>query len=206
MFQVSRFRFHNQKGFTLVELLVALTLFMIVMDITVSVFISMVGHQKRMLAEQEFLSQTSFVAELMSASLRQAVPDRAGNCLVEGQNKYPGYVYLLTRYDAGSNSTKGIKFVTKDNVCQEFFVDSDGILKESKDQDEGQPPQQILSGAFTIEDLQFVINGDKNLLGARSGEAIQPRVTIVLKAGLQKDGARQERIIQTTVSQLLSTD
>ncbi len=186
-------------GFTLVELLVALTLFMIIMDITVSVFISMVQHQKRILAEQEFLSQTSYVVESMSKYLRSAVKDTSGDCLFEGRDVYPGYVYLLTHYNVGADASEGIKFITKDNVCQEFFLDKDGVLKESKN---GQPAQSILSSKFTIKDFKFIINGDKNLLGASGNDSMQPRVTILLKVGIQTGKAQQEKIIQTTVSQL----
>lgn len=197
---VKPFRSKNlSRGFTLVELLVAITLFMIIMDITISVFISMVQHQKRILAEQEFLSQTSYVMESMSKSLRQAMPDSSGNCLFDGQNEYPGYVYLLTRYNVGTNENEGIKFITKDNVCQEFFLDKDGILKELKD---GQSPQAILSSTFTIEDIAFIINGDKNVLGVLSGNSIQPRVTIMLRAKAQTGSNQQVRTIQTTISQL----
>lgn len=186
-------------GFTLVELLVALTLFMIIMDITVSVFVSVVQHQKRILEEQEFLSQTSHVVESMSKSLRLAIKDSAGECLFEGSNIYLGYVYLLTRFNAGTNANEGIKFISQDGVCQEFFLDKDGVLKESKD---GQPPQAILSSKFIIEDLKFIINGDKNVLAASNKDRLQPRATIMLKVSMQIGKTRQEKIIQTTVSQL----
>lgn len=201
------------RGFTLVELLVALTLFMIIMDITVSVFVSIVQHQKRILAEQEFLNQTSYAVESMSKSIRLAVKDPMGDCLFEENKTYPGYVYLLTRYNPGTDASEGIKFVTKDGACQEFFLDEDGILKESKDQDaskagsaglpvSGQPPQAILSSKFAIEHLKFLINGDENLLGASSEDARQPRVTMLLKVIMQTGKTQQEKIIQTTVSQL----
>lgn len=194
-----KYKHKSERGFTLVELLVALTLFMIIMDITVSVFVSMVQHQKRILAEQEFLSQTSYVVESMSKSLRLAVKDSAGGCLFEEGVVYPGYIYLLTHYNAGANRNEGIKFITQGGVCQEFFLDRDGIFKESKD---GQLPQAIFSSKFIIEDVKFIINGDKNVLGASGNDRLQPRVTIMLKVSMWVGKTRQEKIIQTTISQL----
>ncbi|MSU60551.1 MAG: prepilin-type N-terminal cleavage/methylation domain-containing protein [Candidatus Staskawiczbacteria bacterium] len=187
------------RGFTLVELLVAITLFMIIMDITVSVFVSMVQHQKRILVEQEFLSQTSYAMEAMSKSLRLAVKDSTGECLFEDGDVYPGYVYFLTRFNIEKNASEGIKFVADDGVCQEYFLDKDGILKESKD---GKTPQAILSSRFVVKDFTFIINGDKNRLGALGKDQVQPRVTIMLKVGMQVGNIQQEKVIQTTVSQL----
>ena len=131
------------RGVTLIELVVVLAVFMIIISVTVSIFISIIQHQKRILAQQEFLNQISYVAEYMSRSIRMAVKDTTGACLNGG----PG-LYSLKNYDASSGFYEGILFIANNGLCQDFTVDSiDGLLKESKN---GVPAhgQHILSSKF----------------------------------------------------------
>ena len=197
--QKSKIKNQKSKGFTLVELVVVLALFMVVIDVAVSIFINMVKYQKRVLEEQSFINQTSYVEEYMSKALRTAVKDDSGNCLFEGQIEYPGYIYLLTRYNIDKGFYEGVKFITSNNECKEFFLDSDGILKETKG---GGASQDILSSKFTIEDVRFLVNGDKTLHGASQNDASQPRITFLIKVLVQGEGDFQEKIIQTTISQI----
>src|SRR3989344_665875 len=155
--QKSKIKNQKSKGFTLVELVVVLALFMVVIDVAVSIFINMVKYQKRVLEEQSFLNQTSYVEEYMSKALRTAVKDDSGNCLFEGQIEYPGYIYLLTRY----------------NIDKGFY-----------------------------EGVKFIVNGDKTLHGASQNDASQPRITFLIKVLVQGEGDFQEKIIQTTISQI----
>lgn len=178
-------------GLTLIELVVVLAIFMLIIGVTVSIFISIVQHQERVLVEQESLNQTSYIEEYISRTIRSAVKDIAGSCLNSG------YIYLLTHYNSSAGFYGGIKFVTKDGVCQEFFLDTDGILKEIKN---GQVPQGILSSKFAIKYVRFIVDGDKSLNSVSGNNKVQPRVTIVLDIKTQTSLDQQEKIIQTTIS------
>ena len=189
----------NSGGFTLVELVVVLALFMLIISATVSIFITVVQHQKRILSQQEMLNQVSYAKEYMSRSMRSAVRDYAGNCLNDGQSTHPGSVYLLTHYNAIAGLYQGIKYITKDNVCQEFFLDTDdGTLKEKQDALEA---LSITSDAFTINSLAFIINGDASLALASSTDGRQPRVSILLRVKALPFLSLQDQVFQTTVSQ-----
>ena len=104
----------------------------------------------------------------------------------------------MTHFDSVEGSYQGIKFLTKDNVCQEVFLDTDKILKEIKD---GQMAQNILSNKFQIKYVRFVMNGNKALQGVSENDFFQPRVTIVMDAQFPSSVSQQEKVIQTTVSQ-----
>ena len=116
----------EEKGFTIIELVVVLALFVLLIDASVGIFVSIVRHQRRTLQEQEFLNQASYLSEYVSKSLRTALKDEAGNCI--GQNRS----YLMTHLDASSGFYQGIKFFAEDGACQEIFLDADGFLKEIK--------------------------------------------------------------------------
>src|SRR5437867_1517488 len=82
---------HKHRGFSLIELTVALAIFLIVISITVSLLLSTLHQQKRMLAEQELVNQSTYVLEYMSTALKTAIKDKNGTCL-----GHEGYSYVLT--------------------------------------------------------------------------------------------------------------
>lgn len=187
---------NSKKGFTLIELVVVLGLFMLVMGVTASMFISIVQHQKRILGQQEMVNQVSFVQEYVSRSLRGALPDTAGTCLAQDGVTYKDYVYLLARFDAPAGFYQGIKFISPEGVCQELFLDGDGVLKEIKN---GGGSQALVSSKFKIHYARFIINGNKNTRAA-AGSQVQPRITMSINIQDPSYENSQEMIIQTTIS------
>ena len=65
-------RWQNNYGFTLVELVVVISVFLLVISTATSIFISVVQNQKILLAQQEALSQISYTLEYMTKGLRMA--------------------------------------------------------------------------------------------------------------------------------------
>jgi len=134
------------KGFTLIELIVVMSVFLFIIGAAIGIFIAVVQNQKQVLSEQELLNQISYTQEYMSKALRVAEADSVktdpgGNCLIyEGTDGTPlgsnnlGYIYLLTRHDISTGFFRGIKFINSSakDACQEFFLDADGVLKEIK--------------------------------------------------------------------------
>ena len=168
-------------------------LFMFVIGTVVAIFISVVAHQKRVLEDQQFLNQASYASEYLSRGLRTSIKDSSGTCITAG------YIYMLTRYSAASGFYEGIKFLTDDAACREVYANSNGVLQEVKN---GVGPAPILSAQFTVNNIRFIVNGDKTLSGASQNDAVQPRVTFLLN--LKSHGAsleQQNKIIQSTVSQ-----
>ena|SRR3989344_5003105 len=199
MFQVSRFKFHGQLGFTLIELVVVLAIFMLMIGVAVSMFTSIIQHQKRILENQELLNQASYATEYITRALRTPLKDAAGSCLFDGALRHPGAVYLLTHQDTASGFYQGIKLVNRDGTCQEFFLDkTDGRLKEIKN---GASAEALISEKFTLAYFRFIINGDKNIPVALAGSPVQPRLTMALDIKTKTPGNQNERVFQTTVSQ-----
>lgn len=181
-------------GFTIVELIVVLAVFATIMTAATSIFISIIQQQKNISNEQEILNQASYAIEYMSRSIRTAVTDESGSCLGA---PFQGYIYLLTKYDSVSGTYKGVKFISNNNDCHEFFLDTaDGILKEIKNSSQA---QNILSSSLL--NASFVVNGDKSLQGAIQGNLTQPRLTILLHVLVEGVQSQKEKVIQMTVSQ-----
>jgi prepilin-type N-terminal cleavage/methylation domain-containing protein len=172
----------NKKGFTLIELIVAIALLLAILGTAIGIFVSIVQHQRIILAEQELLNQVSYVLEYMSKALRMAGKDLTGDCLKDNfGTMYPGYNYLLTRPVNGVYT--GIKFINRsdNDTCQEFYLDNtdpeNSVLKETKN---GLPVTGVAltSDKFMINFIRFGINGNNGLttgiIGAAGDNSIQP--------------------------------
>ncbi len=190
----------QSKGFTLIELIVVMAVFLFIIGAAIGIFISIIQNQKKVLAEQQILSQISYAEEYMSKALRMAAADTNNTCLPSG------YIYLLTNYDtSGPNAGffRGIKFINKsdNDACQEFFLGNcdpnntaSSVLCETKWIDGvAEPAVAITSSALQINSVRFSINGsdgstagcsDPNQCGALSNTSSfpqpQPRTTILL--------------------------
>jgi prepilin-type N-terminal cleavage/methylation domain-containing protein len=174
------------EGFTLVELLVTITIFSIVMGTIVGIFIFGIRQQRLALTNQAILDQTSFALEYMSRSLRMAMKELSDSSTCLSQR---GLNYEITR------SGSGLKFINhlENDDCQEFFLE-DGQLKYWKKSTGETLP--LTSDKFEITSLKF------NLTGEFQSDDLQPKVTIFLEIkGKGASESSQKIKIQTTISQ-----
>ncbi|PIR02724.1 MAG: hypothetical protein CO031_00820 [Candidatus Nealsonbacteria bacterium CG_4_9_14_0_2_um_filter_37_38] len=184
----------KNKGLTLIELLVAITLLSLVMGAVVGIFAYVVRSQARDLASQQLLNQTSYVMEYMSRALRMAKKDSSGSCLETANLNY-----LKTL------SGNGIRFLNYRNKCQEFRLDtSTKRLQEGKSTTASKDDfgSWIDLTSDRLEVVSFNI-GPANSWD--QGDYEQPRVTIFFDIKGKGGGVKPEeqpRIkIQTTISQ-----
>ncbi len=182
-----------QAGITIIELVVVLAILFIILSTVTSIFLSFMVQQRKILQNQELLNQSAYAMEYMGRTTRTAAADTAGTCL-----SHVGDVYNLTNLNATTSLYQGIKFLRDDGICQQFFLDTDGILKEIKN---GATAENMVSSKFTVKYIGFLINGNKNLQLANQTDLTKPRVTIIFDVKIGTDTAQQEKIIQTTVSQ-----
>ncbi len=179
----------KNKGFTIIEMIVALAVFSLVIGASTSILVSGLRAQRHNLAAQEVLSQTSYVMEYMSRALRMAKKDLTGLCLTTVGAKY--------NYETNLAGDR-LRFVNSLGKCQEFFLDS-GRIKEFKSTDSSAAsfpatPQDLTSDNLQVSIFSVVITGAQQ----PPADYLQPRVTISLNIL----GREQSEIkIQTTISQ-----
>ena len=172
---------YNQRGFSLAETLVAIAILMLMMGSVSGLMLSAIAAQRRALAVQELVSQTSYIAEYMSRHIRQARKETGQGCLSQ-----QGTNYQLTF------GGQGLKFVNSQNECQEFSLDA-GRVKEVR----GGQTQYLTPDDSTVTIFNFSISGETET------DAIQPKVSLFMN--LQTIGQRPESVVslpfQTTISQ-----
>lgn len=184
----------TKKGFTLIEMMVTVVIFSLIITTVTGIFISAIGAQRKALAYQELLNQTSYAMEYMSRSLRMAKKERddPAFCLTGIGYGY-GYNYEITRLG------EGVKFINhlQDDDCQEFFRELDGVtetwrLKYKKGIGVSEETLDLTSDYLTVNFLKFSLSGESQ------ADKLQPRVTF----SLEIEGKEQTKTrIQTTISQ-----
>jgi len=201
--------FKRNAGFTLIEMIVVMAVFLFIIGGALGIFLSVVQSQKRLLSEQQFLNQISYVEEYMSKALRMAATDDQttdpvgdGNCVGHG------YIYLLTRYNTNTGFFTGIKFLNQsdDNACQEFYLDVASLTDPSlvlweMNTNNGSSPVALTPTNLQINSVRFSIDGSdgsanepslsQNCLPSQCGtsdtDTVQPRVTILLNVTIPGD-------------------
>jgi type II secretory pathway pseudopilin PulG len=183
-----------KNSYTLIEILVAVTIFTIVIAAPTGFFVGSLKGQIKSLASQKLLDNTSYTLEYISRALRMAkkelncsdINDPATcSCL-----KSEGYGF---NYENPAGNPSAVRFINHKGECQEFFL-GEGRLKESK---------AGLENYLTSEELEL-ISLKFNLFGQGQDDTDQPRVTLSLDikgAKGQMPELRPEIKIQTTISQ-----
>ena len=174
----------KDKGFTLIEMLVAIAIFGLLAGAFTGFMLSALQAQRRILVTQELLNNASYVLEYMSRSIRMAKKDINGQCITAGQN-----------YSSDGSSLKFLNY--QQDECQEFFLEG-GILKEKKTRFNDH--SESIINDLTPANLQ-VTNFEVTVTGDETG--YQPKVTLKLtiEGRGEKSELKPQITLQTSVSQ-----
>lgn len=184
---------NSQKGFTLVEILVAVALFAIVMTISVGSLLSLVEANRKTQALQSVMNNLNFALENISRNVRvgsnyhcstgAAVPPN----ITTTQDCVNGGVLFAFEASDGDRS------VSTDQIVYRFI----GTQIE-KSLDGGATFIAVTAPEVTIEVLTFYV------VGSTRSDTEQPRVVMTVSgfAGVS-DRARTSFNLQTTISQRL---
>jgi len=165
----------NNKGFTLIEILVVVLIFSIIMGAVTSIFASALKLQRYNLSNQQLLSQTSYVMEYMSRAIRMARKDTMMSC-IDGSNYY-------------QENTSSIEFLTYHNECWKFYLEGTRLKVDKDGQSYYLISDDFIVNSFTIDVIGDVADND------------QPKVEICLEIEGDVLGDNPKIQIQTTVSQ-----
>lgn len=179
---------HN-KGFTLIETLVAIVIFVTVMGAAVNLFVSALSSQRYVVASQRLADELSLFMESLSRALREAERDGAGTCLSPNENY-------------STPSSGAIRFLNSDGKCQEIFLETTlnrigGRVSRDNSSANFRGDLPLTSNTMKVETLRFELLGQ-----AGPPNGAQPRVTIFLEVidrGIPA-GESPRLKLQTTIS------
>jgi prepilin-type N-terminal cleavage/methylation domain-containing protein len=170
----------RKKGFTLIEILVSISIFSAVIVIVSTSFVSAVKMQRRFLASTETLNEISFLMEYMTRSIRMAYKDTTGACLTAA--------YMNFEKTRGG---QGLKLMNSKGRCQEFYLENQTLKQSLNNGAEvaALTSPKVKVSAFNIGPTDSWDQDDND----------QPRVTIFMEIQSVVDNSKIR--IQTTVSQ-----
>jgi len=178
----------ENKGLTLVELLISVSIFGILAIILIGIFVAALNAQASVLQNQEILGQASYALEYMDRSIRMALRDDAAGACSGADKNY--------------NTASGIVFLAFDAMagdyrCKRFYLE-DNKIKEQKSIDKTAANfgagVELTSSKVRVNGLIFSVLGDVL-------DVSQPQVTIFMESNNRRLVPLPSMVIQTSVSQ-----
>jgi prepilin-type N-terminal cleavage/methylation domain-containing protein len=171
----------NEKGFTLIELIVSMGILLLLLGSLSAIFVSAMQTHRRNIAYQELLNQSSYLMEYASRAVRMAQKDVDSSCTGTANSNY--------------NLSDGVlKFKNYEGDCQEFSRGSNEGVSKLKETKKG-IVSYLTSKNLNVE--RFDIMPDDGDSWSQNDNK-QPRVTIFLDI---KGKENTEIKLQTTISQ-----
>jgi len=171
-------RCQNKNGFSLVEILVSMSLFVIIITAALNIFKMVIDSQRSAIATQNVEESLKYFLEVTGKEVRMA---KRNNGMCSG----------MAATDIYSSSNNSLFFRNYHDECVTYSVEA-GRFKITRGINFG----YITPAKINVDELNFVLRPEAN--GASS---TQPTVTMELVAhALGKDSARSEMRIQTTLT------
>lgn len=188
-----QWRIHNTKrGFTLVEMMVAVTLFSVVMVVATGSLLSLVTASRKAQSLHSVMDNLNIALDGMVRNMRMGDAYRCDgpdpltpNCTDGGTSVY---------FEPFGDSTPGD---SGDDWVYWFAEDENGIGRLYRSENGGTNYYAITAAEVDIEELDFFV------IGATSGDTTQPRVVVVMKGTAGADDVRTRTTfhIQATATQ-----
>ena len=176
----------NKNAYTLIEILVAVTIFSFIIAGPTGLFVTSLKGQRKALTSTEIADNISYALEYVSRALRMAKKDLDGSCIEAGSN-----------YENPGLDISKIRFLNYQELCQEFssnngqFGQKQSIDKSEENFGQFQP---LTPNDLEITFLKFQLSGQDQ------EDDLQPRLTISFE--IQKKDQPESKIrLQTTLSQ-----
>lgn len=176
---------YNKKGFSLMEMLLAITVFIIIVLSATRIFQMVVQGQRQAIAAYHVQENLKYFFEVMSKEVRMATKDTTDEC-------YP------------SGSTDELYIAEEDNLyfknfegeCVHYSVENDNGINRFKIERGGQSAY-ITTSNININSLKFDVSSE--VIGGLQSE--QPSVTVNLNAeAIASELDKSEMTLQTTIT------
>ncbi|MBU4360305.1 prepilin-type N-terminal cleavage/methylation domain-containing protein [Patescibacteria group bacterium] len=176
--------YNNNLGFTLMEVLVATSIFAIISLASLSIYTAILTSGQKTTALTRIQSETQFIMQVLAKKVRTSRVD---------------YNYYETH--PINNTTGNNDLVLIDNVGDEFIFSLDEINSTIKVSVNDGAEKIIPSANVNIDDLKFYINPTNNPYSLDAPPSSQPYVTIVMTVSSSKGRQSASLTVQQTVPQ-----
>lgn len=159
-----------QKGFSFVEVLVTVVIFMLIMTAIISIFLSVLNAQRRVTAQRKIQQDMRYVTERIERDIRTGKVDYSAQ---------PGFVGATELF-----------VIPQDGSVVQYAIQGGAVVRNG---------EVLTSSATEIDRLSFLVYPDKSSYqGGVSNE--QVRVTMYVQAHATILEETSEIVFQTTIS------
>ena len=189
-----------RRGFTLIEMMVALALFTVVITIAVGAFLSLIGQSSQLQGEQKVMTSLNFAMDSMTREIRTGVNYYCNSDVADMGSDDETDMTLVRDCSGGLN---GMSFIEAGSslsagsgsarIAYGFDSASSSIVRQIA----ANSPQPMTSSDVKITGVWFYVSGAAPLT---DGSLKQPTVTIIIRAQDPEDSS-QTYTLETTVTQ-----
>lgn len=173
--------FHLNDGFTLIELVIAVSIFMIILMLLGGLVASSIRFQRQAIDAQnvDFTLRSSL--EILSRDIRLAAKDTAGSCVGTARKDF-----------SQPNGATSLQFLNDRSECIKYYLKSGVIHRKFINGAD----QALTSGNAYVTELNF------DVLGDNGNDQQQPRIVIRVAAKPNSNNANPVTVrVQTAVTQ-----
>lgn len=185
----------SNSGFTLIEMMVALAVFMVVMTITLAAFLNVVDIQKKTEAFRKVNDNLNFSMEMIMREIREGwgYCGDAG-CPIDGKS----FTFISRAESIERGSKTEVTYSLNGTEVKDQFIER--CVSTSVCDGAG---QRITSDDVNITSLFFTVTGEEPGPNNNGTDTNQPRVTISIsgESGGAKKKIKTTLDLQATVSQ-----
>ncbi len=194
----------TQQGFTLVEMIVSLTLFSVVITITVGALLSLIGSNDQLRNQQSVMTNLAFALDSMTREIRTGSYYYCGNNLSDFTAQESLATSTRDCLNASGNpvGSIGLSFIEGGNSVTgsgiariAYFFENNQIWRQVGNRS----AQSMTADGIYIADMQVWVTGSRTLSAGGLGSVRQPTVTIFIDARDSATG--QPNYVQTTITQ-----
>jgi len=192
---------YDEGGVSLLELVVAMGIFVVVSLLANGIYINVINSQKLSISSQTTQEALRFAFEMMGKELRTAQGNFEGSkCASTTPMSIPssqeGYYKIFNGADnAGATTTTDLFFTNKYGECVRYNVELDRMVIRRATTTDLITTGYITPNELKINSLKFLINDTRaDIVGT-----FQPSVTMMIEAEML-NGPKQNIRMQTTVS------
>jgi len=182
-------RFQEERGFSLVEMIVAVALFAIIMLVAVGALLSLVDANRKARTLESVMNNLNISLDSMVRAMRMGSTYNCGAALIP-----PGVGADCPVGDDLFSFAPYGSDVSQQNERHVYFFQDNRLYRS---QDGGANSMPITAPEIEIEDVKFYT------IGTQPGDIVQPKVVVVIKgtAGSDKLKTRTTFYIQATAVQ-----
>lgn len=194
----TQFSTGESRGFTLVEMIVAVALFSVVMLVSVGALLSLVGASRKVQSLQSVMDNLNITLDGMVRAVRM------------GSNFHCGSTNFQVTQDCGSTSDDpanhhvfAFEPFGNTSADQPWIYSYNASTKRLYKSENGAVPVPITAPEVSIDNLQFYVVGSKRGCAATPCDTVQPKLVVIVTGTAGTDKARTTFHIQVTAVQRL---